>query len=623
METLPIRFVPILHFALLGVQAPIPSAESSPTTALVSWECDTKENTEPCIGQLLEQAAKLGGDSRRLAEHLAAFRFASPENAARFLAGAERLPKVTNAEFSKRLDLLSAPNDPWFPAQGNLQTIRAQEAWALLPSNTKQVPVAVIDTGACKQHPDLAAKILPGSMDFSGGPWGQGPSSSVVVDPHGHGTHVAGIIAASANNGEGIAGVAPNATILPYQVFQALGATTEAIVQGIHHARQQLATTPAKVMNFSLGGTECAMGESLDFLAEAIQAALDDNFVVVAAAGNGVACSGGGTLCGSNDELYPAYFQDVISVANTTNWDDKVPSSQWGWPDVAAPGHLVLSTFPVLTGWTMPCFNNGYFQLTGTSMSSPTVAGLAAMLLAVPGIETNAQVRQLIFQSCVPISIPAGNGCGIPNPWVQHGRVDALNAMEAAYGLPPTPTLFGKPKIHKVQGQKPWSKGYVAEFLFAPEVDLNLKLEKDQDAALHTLALAGDSEALRVKSVSKNDNHKSRIYVQAAASGTLPSSKIRLSLRASIQANDGKARRVGVRMFRYDKDEWTPEIAFEIPAGQIYQDLDFDFAQNLAKLVNPTGTMRFRIEAKWAKDSSQNKPFTLRLDRAAVSFDAP
>lgn len=596
-----------------------PSPTVTPLVVLTSWEIHDGPSTT-AASKLNEEAALRGGILLDKTGNIATFQFDSEQSARRFLARIEGFPELTNAEFSRNFSLLSAPSDPWFPAQGNLQTIRAPESWTLLPADAKAVPVAVIDTGICKAHPEFAGKILSGSMDFSGGPFGDGPNSSVVYDYNGHGTHVAGIIAAKANNGEGIAGVSPNAQILPYQVFQALGASTISIVKAVHHARLLLASTPAKVMNFSLGGTQCTMGQDADFFAEAVQAAIDENFVVIAAAGNGQSCAGQDLNCGSDAIVYPAYFDDVVSVANTTNWDDKQPASQWGWVDVAAPGHMVLSTYPG-TNWFAPCNSFGYQQLTGTSMSSPTVAGIAAMLFAVPGVETNAQVRNLIFQSCVPAPLAANNPCAIPNPWVKYGRVDALNAMEAAYGLNQTPGIFGKPTIVKVQGQTPWSDGYFAQLPFISDKDLNLKVPSEQQMALHTLALPNDSEQLLIKSVKKNDSQKARLYLKASSNTESPGTKIRLKARAAVKAGDGKPRRLAVRMFRYDKESWTPEVFFDLPADESYQDLAFEFTQNLEKLVSPNGTMRFRLEGKWVQDSSQEKHFSIRLDHAKVEFE--
>jgi thermitase len=276
------------------------------------------------------------------------------------------------------------PNDPYFSAyQYGPQIIKAPEAWEVTASDP-DVMIAVVDTGVQLDHPDLAAKVTAGYDFVSNDRW---PN-----DGNGHGTHVAGIAAAATNNGIGIAGVAPRASIMPVRVLDDAGnGSLYAVANGIVFAANQ----GAQVINLSLGSPASATT-----LRNAVQYAIDRGAVVVAAAGNEA------TYVPS----YPAYYPNVIAVASTNSQDLRSAFSNYGrWVEVAAPGEDILSAYP-----------GGYYAyLSGTSMASPHVAGIAALLVAQG--RTNRQVRQAILATADPI-----RGTGV---YWAYGRVNANRAV--------------------------------------------------------------------------------------------------------------------------------------------------------------------------------------------------
>ena len=239
------------------------------------------------------------------------------------------------------------PNDPDLGVQYGLVNIHAPQGWDL-STGSAAVTIAIIDTGVDYGHPDLAGKLVAGYDIVN--------NDSNPQDDNGHGTHVAGIAAASSNNSAGIAGVSWGARIMPVKVLNASGGGTYAntangVIWAVDHG--------AQVINLSLGGT----GPS-SVLADAINYAHGKGSIVVAAAGN----------TGSNFVLYPARYPNVIAVAktnSTNNWD----GSNYGPEvDLAAPGTLIYSTVI-----------GGYDYRSGSSMAAAHVSGLAAIMKGIPG----------------------------------------------------------------------------------------------------------------------------------------------------------------------------------------------------------------------------------------------
>ncbi|WP_461200848.1 S8 family peptidase [Anoxybacillus sp. TBDG-1] len=221
---------------------------------------------------------------------------------------------------------------------------------ALKLAGKSSVTVAVIDTGMDTKHPELKGRVLPAYNAIN-------PAGAPIKDVHG--THVAGIIGANANNGIGAHGVNPNVKILPIDVFGGgWGASDYTIAQGILYAMEK----GAKVINMSLGGYF-----SSPILEEAVQKAIDAGITVVAAAGN------------EATDMYsiPASYEGVISVGATDSKNKLAEFSNYGPSvDIVAPGVDVYSPIYDYTK------GSSFAELSGTSMASPVVAGVASLLLS-------------------------------------------------------------------------------------------------------------------------------------------------------------------------------------------------------------------------------------------------
>jgi thermitase len=268
--------------------------------------------------------------------------------------------------------------------------IQAAEAWSVT-TGSSDVKIAILDTGIDQNHEDLAAKIVA-NKNFT--------SSRSVDDKYGHGTHVAGIAAAITNNRKGVSGVGFNTSLMNVKV---LGDNGSGYYSWIANGITWAANNGAKVINMSLGGSS-----SSTTLKSAVDYAWGKGCVIVAAAGND----------NTSAPLYPAYYDNCIAVAATDQNDAKASFSNYGsWVDIAAPGVGIFST--------LPNHNNrigitNYGSLSGTSMATPHVAGVAALVFAAKSGWTNADVRAKIQTSVDPTT---GFTTSI-------GRVNAFKAVQ-------------------------------------------------------------------------------------------------------------------------------------------------------------------------------------------------
>lgn len=334
---------------------------------------------------------------------------------AQVLEGLSRNPAVEYAERDEAVTAATA--DEYFPRQYALQNIGQQftntagtlavaggtadadvdavEAWNVTTGSG--IKVAVLDSGVASDNADITPKVVA-RANFTNGKNGE--------DNYGHGTHVAGIVAATANNSVGVSGVCPGCTILDGKVLNDSGVgSSSSLANGINWA----VTNGAKVINMSLGVRASRTLEA------AVNNAWSKGVVLVAAAGNG----------NNQAKIYPGAYPNVIAVAATDNTDAKAAFSTYGasWVDVAAPGVNIYSTFPNHT-FVLGTQNNrsfGYDVGNGTSMSSPIVAATAALAWSSHAGATNASVRANIELTADKIS-------GTGTNWA-HGRVNANNAV--------------------------------------------------------------------------------------------------------------------------------------------------------------------------------------------------
>lgn len=313
-------------------------------------------------------------------------------------------PGVRSAEPDYRMHALDTiPSDPAWPLQYGLVNIRAPQGWDI-STGSSSVIIAVIDTGVDLAHPDLAAKITAG-QDYVN-------NDSIAQDDNGHGTHVAGIAAAAANNGTGIVGVSWGALIMPVKVLDNTGnGFADDVADGIIWA----ADHGAQVINLSLGGPDYSQ-----VLESAIQYAYGKGVVLVAAAGS----------TGSGVVLYPARSQYVIAVAATDPSNQHFSLSNYG-PEVAlaAPGVDIYTTSP----------GGAYSPLDGTSMSAPFVSGLAAILRGLPGIGSPDVILWHMESTALDLGVPGRD------PLYGYGLIQMDAALLSALGAAPSEPVHQRP----------------------------------------------------------------------------------------------------------------------------------------------------------------------------------
>ena len=347
---------------------------------------------------------------------LAFYRVANVPKNADIPALARKLAKsqgIVSAEPNGITHLAFVPNDSKYNQQWGPQKIRSEEAWDITLGDASII-IAEADTGINFNHEDLSSAIWANDDpvdgvdndgngfidDFRG--WDFIQNDNDPLDGNGHGSHTAGTAAARTNNSVGIAGMAQS-TIMPLQVFNSGGAGTwEAIAEAVIYATDN----GASVLNYSGGGFGGAQ-----VLADAVVFAWDNGMSVIAAAGN----------ASTSTEFFPAAYPTVIAVAATDQNDHQAGFSDFGpWLDVAAPGVDILSTFGGAS--------NAYATLSGTSMSTPHVTGLVALMYTLDPTLTPQDVRDLLQQNAKDLGAP---GFDDIFGW---GRIDAAATLAAVGG---------------------------------------------------------------------------------------------------------------------------------------------------------------------------------------------
>ena len=300
------------------------------------------------------------------------------------------------------------PNDPDYASQWHLPQIQAPAAWAIT-TGSSSVTVAVVDSGVDGTHPDLAAKIVPG--------WNYVNNNATTSDDLGHGTAVAGTLAAISNNGIGVAGVTWGSPIMPLVVVDS---TDYASYSNIAAAIQYAADQGVRIINVSLGGSS-----SSSTLQYAVNYAWAKGSIVFASAMNN----------STNTPYYPAACTNAVAVSATDQNNTLASFSDYGnWITLAAPGNNILTTNE----------GGGYGYWYGTSFSSPIAAGVAALILSVNPTLSASAVVNMLEQTATDLGTP---GYDTSFGW---GLVNAANAVAAAARTlapvtvkitPPTATL--------------------------------------------------------------------------------------------------------------------------------------------------------------------------------------
>lgn len=369
-------------------------------------------------------------------------------------------PEIKTADLNYRRLAQTTPDDPYYDHQWHIPLINLPQAWEFTTGITTDVVVAVVDTGIVMNHPDLVGAILSTGYDFIEDPLFSLDGDGIDDDPsdpgdHGdsglssfHGTHVAGIIGAATDNGKGVAGTAFNrAKIMPIRVLGLYGGTTYDILQGVRYAARlsndsgTIPPRPAEIINLSLGGPGYSTIEEQTF-----QEVSDLGIILVAAAGNDA----------DTTPYYPAAYPGVLGVSAVDAGSQLSYFSNHGsYIDLAAPGgdlaqdrdhdgfgDGILST-SAHDSIISPIPD--YLFLQGTSMASPQVAGVAALM-------------KLIHPELTPLELDTALAAGQlttdlgPAGWDEkygYGMIDALRAVQTANtlagGQPLPPTLILTP----------------------------------------------------------------------------------------------------------------------------------------------------------------------------------
>ncbi|MBL7900552.1 MAG: S8 family serine peptidase [Bacteroidia bacterium] len=354
----------------------------------------------------------------------------------------ESLSKLPFVAFSEKVPLLKTdalPNDPSFPSY--LNQINAQNAWNVFNGNSN-ITVAIVDNAVMYTHQDLVlntytntAEIAGNSLDDDGNGYIDDVYGYDVADLDNnaiptntlmdHGTHCAGIAGARTDNSIGIASIGWNIKIIPVKCSYNTSGTSsiDAGYEGIIYA----AKAKARVISCSWGGSGAAVIEQT-----VIDYAWNKGCIIIASAGN----------AGSSTQNYPGAYNHVYCVASVGSTDLKSGFSNYGsWVDISAPGESIYSTVPSASTGT-------YQNKSGTSMATPMVAGLAALMLSKCGWMSSTDVLNCISSTAVNIYTLGSNATYSTGNQLGAGRIEAFQAMNCANGflsIPPVANFFAFP----------------------------------------------------------------------------------------------------------------------------------------------------------------------------------
>lgn len=292
-------------------------------------------------------------------------------------------------KFAER-DMLVKPsttNDPYYSKGWHLPKIGTPTAWQT--SSGSNVVIAILDSGVDPDHPDLAAKLVPG--------WNTYNNNADTADVYGHGTKVAGAAAALTNNSVGVAAIAGDAQVMPMRVT---GTDGWASYSAIASALTWAADRGARVANISFYGVETSSSAR-----SAAQYMKNKGGLVVTSAGN----------YGVEETIAPS--DTMITVSATDSNDNKASWSSYGsFVDVAAPGTSIYSTVN----------GGGYGSVSGTSFSSPITAGVVALMMSANPALSPADLEKALYSSALDL------GTAGFDKYFGNGRVDAAAAVAAS-----------------------------------------------------------------------------------------------------------------------------------------------------------------------------------------------
>jgi thermitase len=416
-----------------------------------------------------------------------------------------RQPEVRFVEKNYVFDPALSPNDPQYPAQWHLPRILAPQAWDVT-QGAPGVVIAIVDSGIDPYHPDLAGKLVAGYNTYN--------NSTDTADPYGHGTEVAGAAGAQSDNGQGIASVAGRSPLMPIRVTNNAGrATSATIANGLVWA----ADHGAKVINLSFEGIA---GNAT--IRTAAEYAFNHGGLVVAASGN----------CGCFDATVENPF--VLSVSATDENDYLAYFSSTGaYVDLSAPGTNIVTTAP----------GGLYVSDSGTSLASPVVAGVAALMFSANGALTPSLVTSLLESTALDVG-PAGYDTGFG-----FGRVNAYAAVMAAASYTPPPDTTPPTASITAPGAGATVSGTAAIDVSATDNVGVVRVDLYVDGALFAADTASPFSFAWDTTTASNGSHT----LQATA--------------ADAAGNSASSAAIAVTVSNILPDTAPPSVAFSAPAA--------------------------------------------------------
>lgn len=425
-------------------------------------------------------------------------------------------------------DVYEVPDDPHYDRQWYLDSMRVPAAWE--GTKGEGIRIAVIDTGISYEHEDLAQNVIghESVLDYS-------EDAANGRDDHSHGTHCAGIIAAVADNGKGIAGIAPAAQIYSVKVMNNKGrGDTAGIARGIN------LSVRADVDIISMSLSQVTYDH---VLGQAISMAVDKGIVAVAAAGN----------YGTKQKYYPAAYEDVIAVAATANtkggngrYQLADFSNYGGWIDIAAPGAAIYSTIP-----------SGYGYKNGTSMACPAVVGVLALILSYsPSLRNNntragvAAIKDALMKSAL-----AGGAEGYYDI-ASYPLLDAEAAVYATDNRTPAIPAIGFDAFNAPNAENVVLSGtghYFELHSFTPYAKIYYTLngkKPDEKTGIHYTGKVPITQAGKVKiqAVAVLGGRTSGVFSKTYTFRVLAEELERAYFKENMQIAKGKTLQLGVRI---------------------------------------------------------------------------
>ena len=316
-------------------------------------------------------------------------------------------------------------DDPYKTHQWPLTMLGMLSVWGYgIPNASDNAIVAVLDTGVDMNHPDLQDNLIKEYCYDAVERLPMRPESTNGGDNNGHGTMVAGVVAATPNNGMGVAGISYNAKMFVVDVFHGEGAEVKASTGDIAHGFSYAIAKGATIVNMSFGSVVPTHGDlnATDLYLESLIEGAKNTVLAVSSGGNGVKSD-----TSVSDFVFPADLDHCISVTAIDNTENYIANYYYSdKKDIAAPGQNIATTYPTALQ------SNGLVLGSGTSLAAPHVAATLALMKAMAPEMTTAQLRTLLYDTARDPNTQTMSP-GIYDIHYGHGIVNPLSAVQTLY----------------------------------------------------------------------------------------------------------------------------------------------------------------------------------------------